>query len=265
MIKNNSSTPSQVSPEALVKELLQAHRELVPRQKGESIPPSYFVVAKLVSNLDTRAWEKICAECLPEGWYTLELSDMSAFVHMANLTVGKRMHSSELVGQMLLASPFLLQTEKEIIRARRATTPLALARFTFGDVSTANTEHATHILHDAVQVHGDICDTLGILDAQNFALILPSAKPFKAQSVVENILDECASQKLRLHAGIAELSRENCNVQCLLKNAGEALQTALQDRVPLRMYKKTAQSLDDTRTLVLSHEKRFLFGGGDEV
>ncbi len=265
MIKNNTSTPSQVTPEALVQELLQAHRELVPRQKGENIPPSYFVVAKLVSNLDTRAWEKICAECLPEGWCTLELSEMSAFVHMANLTVGKRMHSSEVVGQMLLASPFLLQAEKEIIRSRRATTPLALARFTFNKSCATDLEQATHILHDAVQVHGDICDTLGILDAHSFALILPGAKPFKAQSLVENILDECASQKLMLHAGIAEMSRETYNVQCLLENAGDALHTALQDQVPLRMYKKIAKSLDDTSTLVLSHEKRFLFGGGHEV
>ncbi len=265
MTKNNKLSAPHVTAEDLVQELLQAHRELVPQQKGENIPPSYFVVAKLVSNLDTRAWEKICAECLPEGWYTLELSEMSAFVHMANLAADKKLQSSELMGQMLLASPFLLQAEKEIIRAKRGTAPLSMARFAFETTHTIDHHTAKQILREAVQEHAEICDTLGMLDATSFALILPGAKPFKAQSLVENIIDECYGQKLPIYAGIANISPDACNVQNLLENAADALQQAVQDHVPLRMYKKPAKSLDETRTLVLSHEKRFLFGGGDEV
>ncbi len=265
MTRNNKTFTTGVSPEALVEELLRAHRELVPQQKGDSIPPSYFVVAKLVSNLDTRAWEKICAECLPQGWYALELSEMSAFVHMANLTAGKRIQSPELVGQMMLASPFLLQAEKEIIRAKRGGAPLAFVRLGFSPHCSLTLENATHILHDAVQKHCEICDTLGILDTQSFALILPGAKPFKAQSIVESILEHCDHKHLHLHAGIAEMCKNVCNVQTLLENAAEALENALQDQVPLRMFKKSTANFDATRTLVLSHEKRFLFGTGDEV
>ncbi len=265
MTKKIKPSSPPLSAEDLMHELLQAHRELVPQEKGETIPPSYFVVAKLVSNLDTRAWEKICAECLPEGWYTLELNEMSAFVHMANLTTGKRLGSSNLEGQVLMASPFLLQAEKEIIRAKRGTAPLALVRLAFSEGCAFPLERALPILYEAMIEHGDICDTLGVLDTQNYALLLPGAKPFKAQSLVEDILDACAEKQLFLHAGIAHVCPDAKNVQILLENAAEAVHTAQRDNTPLRMYKKPAKSLDETRTLVLSHEKRFLFGGGHEV
>ncbi len=265
MTKKTNPPPLSLSADDLMHELLQAHRELVPQEKGEAIPPSYFVVAKLVSNLDTRAWEKICAESLPEGWYTLELNEMSAFVHMANLTTGKRLGSTGLEGQVLMASPFLLQAEKEIIRARRGSSPLALCRLAFADRAIFPIERALPIIYEAMAEHGDICDTLGVLDAQNYALLLPGAKPFKAQSLVEDILDACAEKHIRLHAGIAHISPDAKNVQILLENAAEAVHEALQTNTSLRMYKKPATSLDETRTLVLSHEKRFLFGGGHEV
>ncbi len=265
MTKNNKKYSTRVTPEALVQELLQAHRELVPQKEGNDIPASYFVVAKLVSNMDTRDWEKICAECLPEGWYALELSEMSAYIHMANLTAGKRLQSPELIGQMLLASPFLLQAEKEVIRAKRGTSPLAFVRFGFAPHSNVCLESATRTLHDAMEKHCEICDTLGILDSDSFALLLPGAKLFRAQSIVESVLETCELHDLHLHAGIAEMCKDVSNVQTLLKHAAEALEKALQDQLPLRIYKKANKSLDDTRTLVLSHEKRFLFGSCDEV
>ncbi len=265
MTKNNDPFFVQVNPKELAKELLQAHRELLPKATDDMTNPSYYVVAKLVSNMNKQSWDKLCAECLPEGWCALELSPTSTFVHMANLTAAKRLHSPELVGQMLLAAPFLKQLEHEILRANRGSSPLALVQFLLPQTVPCDLEKTIKILHHAVQKHGNVCDTLGIIDPQHIGLILPGVKNFKATDLVEKILEECAQQDLVLRAGITVLSDPKSDQQKLIGQAVVALQNAIKDNVSLRMYIKPPASLNETRTLVQSHEKRFLFGGGDEV
>ncbi len=265
MTKSNNSSLIRVKPEELAEELIQAHRTLLLQKKGVEPSPSYFVVAKLVSHMSQENWEKICTECLPDGWCALELSANSAFAHMANLTTAKKLHSPELIGQMLLAAPFLQQLEHEVLRTRRSPSSLALVQFSIADNCPCPLEKAIHIMYEAIQKHGAVCDALGILDPQHAALILPGASTFKAQNLVESILHDCMQQQLSLHAGIAVLTSGDCQRQKLLDNAAIALQNALQENVPMRMYIKSNTSLNETRTLVQSHEKRFLFGGGDEV
>ncbi len=359
MTKKNkhSSLRAPLSGETrkLVEELYTAQRVLMPDEPctpGQD--PTHFVVAKLVSHLDKKAWAELCSltkspifiEALAEDMVAMEsksedemdagevasslLSPRDVLLQSSQKTAQDTEHSSQqdiptkekqnasklhstciqmpssqekiasmleleperlseqlseqFSGQMaghlseleqaapsmqwmrhlLLSASFLRQLKQEISRAKRGAAPLALVRFAIVDESAFSLERATRILHMAIEKHGEDCDTLGVLDIKNFALILPGARSFKAQSIVEDILDECRHNSLTLRAGIAVHTGNECSIQKFLEHAAAALEQALSQKVALFMYKKPHESLEAKRTLVLGHEKRFLFGPIDE-
>ncbi len=242
-------------------ELLATQRELVMRSNKDTA--SCFIIAKLVSNVDKDTWDAVCAKDLPEGWCALELdptlAKTSGYAPHDSTT-----HSAHMVGHLLLAASFFKQLEQENVRAKRSGTSLALVHFGMQNLQD-NLEEATHIIHEALQQHGAGCDTLGILDTQSFALILPGAKAFKAQSIVEDILAFCQQKKLSLRAGIAVHLGSECSVKEFLEHARAALHSAEQEQKNIYVYKKPSQRIDDEQSLVHSHEKLFLFGKSDEV
>ncbi len=276
-------SPLSGETKKLVEELYTAQRVIMPNEPctpGQD--PTYFVVAKLVSHLDKKAWEELCALTRlahiddafalaePEEQREQEEQNSAPGPFEENAifteeTVASKtaFPSPQWMRHLLLSASFLRQLKQEISRARRGDAPLALVRFAM--VNALNLEKATRILYAALDKHGEDCDTLGILDTKNFALILPGARCFKAQSIVEDILDECQHNTLALSAGIAVHTGNECNVQKFLEHAATALEQALTQKAALSMYKKPHESLEAKRTLVLGHEKRFLFGSIDEV
>ncbi len=250
----------------LVEELYTAQRILMPEE--QSMPgqdPTYFVVAKLVSHLNKKAWNELCALTRPTSYdfFSAECFEQKGAVHLSLLK--EVSPSPEWMHHLFLSASFLQQLKEEVSRAKRGGAPLALVRFAIEQHNSFTFEHITRILYDVIEKCGDDCDTLSILDTKNFALILPGAKSFKALSIVEDILDECRHNALSLCAGIAAHTGAECNIQNFLEHAATALEQALTQKVALFIHRKPHESLEAKRTLVQGHEKRFLFGPIDEV
>ncbi len=111
----------------------------------------------------------------------------------------------------------------------------------------------------ALQVHACSCDTFGVYQGE-MLLILPGAKIFAAQNLVEDILFYCRQQGYLICAGIAGNMGAHCSVAGLLEQSASALRDAVEQKVAVRLYRENMHALDARRTLVQSHEKRFLFG-----
>ncbi len=115
------------------------------------------------------------------------------------------------------------------------------------------------LVQNALQIHACSCDTLGVYQGE-MILILPGAKIFAAQNLVEDILFYCKQQGYLLCAGIAGHMGAHCTVSALLEQSVSALNDAVEQKVAVRLYRENMHALDARRTLVQSHEKRFLFG-----
>ena len=88
---------------------------------------------------------------------------------------------------------------------------------------------------------------------------------FSAQTITENILHRCEQSGIDCAAGIAgaELPEKVC-AETLLQQATAALRQVLaQQDGKINVYREQAEKLSQRKTLVHSHEKRFLFSGGE--
>ena len=164
-----------------------------------------------------------------------------------------------LVADIFVDLPFFEQLEREVIRAVRGSTSLAVARFAIKNTKLSINE-ATSIIHQALKENGAACDSLGVLDDKNFAIVFPCTKIFKAQNMVEDILESCSKQSAYLYAGIAVLMGDKCSSKTLLDYAHKALEDAMEEQKNFCVYSVPIQ--DTQKNLVQTHEKRFLFGGG---
>ncbi len=124
---------------------------------------------------------------------------------------------------------------------------------------SAITNRLLPVVRMALRLHASSCDTIGIYQGR-LVLILPGAKIFTAQNLVEDILHYCKQEGYMLCAGITGHTGLHCTAQGLLEQSASALQDAIEQKVAVRLYKENLLVLDARRTLVQSHEKRFLFG-----
>lgn len=149
-----------------------------------------------------------------------------------------------------------LDRELELLRERLGAAPLALALFRMPD----NALQSRGLLA-AIQEHMLSCDSLGWLDEGRYALVLHGAGVFKAQALVERILQ--AVPNLAQAVGIACCTGDAASTAILPQQAYQALQDALNAGVAVRVYRAPAHPLSERKTLVHSNEKRFLFSGGE--
>ncbi len=234
----------------LIQELINVHKRLSP--KSEHGGP-YFVLARLMQGMDKKAWTELCAKAEPTSWCALEVHDNPPSVQIAQLSTD----TAATLTDNLLTANFMKQLEKEVARACRSNAPLAVVRFNIVQ-DKANPNHdLNNILQKSLQQYTSICDFLGGINQEEFALILPGAKIFKAQNIVEDIIQFCTKQGLILKAGIASCAGKACQAKTLFKQAELALLEAQNQSA--NIYKDPDVDLD--ATLVHSHEKRFLFGG----
>ncbi len=284
MTKATKQSSTFTCARALLDELKMTHMHLSSAndasRQGEK---SLFVVARLIADMDRYMWEEFCKKAPSAGWCALEVCLQNGettvpFTHVNPLQnmctdMGSSQSETDSLTQALLTTSFMTQLEQEVQRARRGNAPLSLAYFTLatdtpkhmqvnnGGVDGKTLAHIFPVVYTAVQKCAESCDTLGSIGAHHLGLILPGAKVFTAQNLVEDVLSNCAAEGLKLKAGIATSLGIECEAISLLEQASMALEDAIQNKRYVSAYKAPVQTLDTRSTLVQSHEKRFLFGG----
>jgi len=164
----------------------------------------------------------------------------------------------------LTGPEFQRELEKESLRAKRGRCSLSLALFapTFPDAR--NKEANARELIRCIESHASPCDSLGLLPKMRYALVLPGAGIFKAQTLTEHILQSIERSGFDCTAGIASTELpENACAETLLQQALAALRQIRDQNSKIRVYREQAEELSLRKTLVHSHEKRFLFSGGE--
>lgn len=158
------------------------------------------------------------------------------------------------------AAAFRLELEAESVRAGRGRCPLSLVLLMLTDsAAPAGIEALLRCLKAA----SSPCDTLGLLSETLYALILPGVGTFKAQSVTEGILRNMEEAGHACAAGIAGTEGdENASAEKLEREAHAAVRRGGKQPGKAVVYREAPEALSIRKTLVHSHEKRFLFSGG---
>ena len=166
--------------------------------------------------------------------------------------------------RLLKGPDFRHELEMESLRARRGRCPLSLVLFApkFQDKDSKETE-TRELLH-CIEHHASPCDSLGLLPKMRYALVLPGAGIFRAQNITENILQHFENSGYSCTAGIAGAENpEDASAETLLQQAVAALHQLQEQNGKIRVYHEQVETLSLRKTLVHSHEKRFLFSGGE--
>jgi len=165
----------------------------------------------------------------------------------------------------LTGSDFRHELEMESLRARRGRCPLSLVLFAPVCRDARGSEADAEELLRCIELHASPCDSLGLLPEMRYALVLPGAGVFRAQTVAENILRSFAHTGRTCAVGIAGTEDpENICADTLLQRADAALRHIPDQAADtIRVYREQADVLSLRKTLVHSHEKRFLFSGGE--
>ncbi len=242
----------QIDINHMIQELMDMHKLLYPKSTKAS---SAFVLARLLPHMDAKAWAELGNAALHKGWCTFKLDNNIPTIQTpAPITTGVNIQDN--LTESLLKADFTQHLEAEVARSMRASSPIALIHFAYND--SKSLKDAAQALQNAVYEYGCPCDIVGAISKKRLGLILPGAKIFKAQNVVEDIIEFCAQEGFALKAGIAHGVDKVCS-STFMEQADLALQDAIKKGQDVHIFKKNEASID--ATLVQSHEKRFLFGG----
>ena len=164
----------------------------------------------------------------------------------------------------LASAEFRHALEMESLRAQRGRCPLSLVLFSPAFRDGNCRERDARELLRCIELHTSPCDSLGLLPEMRYALALPGAGIFKARAVAESILQSFAGAGHDCTAGIAGTEApENICAEMLLQQADAALRRIPDQAAKISVYRDRAEALSLRKTLVHSHEKRFLFSGGE--
>jgi len=164
----------------------------------------------------------------------------------------------------LAGAEFRRELERESLRAKRGRCPLSLVLFAPKFPDARSKEANARALLRCIEPHTSPCDSLGLLPEMRYALVLPGAGVFSAQNIAAGILQGCEQSGILCTAGIAgaELP-ENACAETLLQQAVAALRQSREQGCAVAVHREEADTLALRKTLVHSHEKRFLFSGGE--
>jgi hypothetical protein len=166
--------------------------------------------------------------------------------------------------RLLSGTDFQHELKMESLRAKRGHCPLSLVLFAPKFQDANNKEADARELLRCIEIHASPCDSLGILPQVRYALVLPGAGIFRAQTITENILQRFEKSRHTCTAGIASAEiPENACAETLLQQAITALSQIPVQEGRISVYREQTQALSLRKTLVHSHEKRFLFSGGE--
>ncbi|MDR2696544.1 MAG: hypothetical protein LBC79_09235 [Deltaproteobacteria bacterium] len=163
----------------------------------------------------------------------------------------------------LAAADFRRELESESLRAKRGRCPLSLVLFAPKFRNADNAPDTRQLLR-RIEEHASPCDSLGLLPKMRYALVLPGAGVFRAQNIAASILQGLDDAGFDCMAGIASVEiPENACAGTLLQQAAAALGHIRDQDGKINVYREQGESLSLRKTLVHSHEKRFLFSGGE--
>ncbi len=234
----------------LIQELMTVHERVTSKATPKG---PFFILARLVHGMDKKSWTELCAKSSHTNWCALEVHNNPPSLQVAKLPIET---NDELTDNLLIAH-FMKQLEREVARTIRSNAPLAVVCFTVLKQNKNTSNNSIDILLKAIEQNTNICDFFGGISQDEFGLILPGAKSFKAQNVAEDIIDFCTKQGLSIRAGIASCTGKTCQSTTLFQQAQQAAQNM--QNTGAQVFKNPSIDLD--ATLVHSHEKRFLFGG----
>lgn len=184
------------------------------------------------------------------------------------------------VTAMLARKDFLPRLEQEIRRASAPSRPLALALFEINDMDGMKRACAEVLLRTLCSRLWDSAqkeDTLGRLDDNLLAFILPGSGHFHALALTESVVNDVWIQysglglePFTLKASVAapdirEAARTGAaddvmdRARLALTLASSAPEAQVRERV--KLYRKDDVP-EERETLVLANEKQFLFFGG---
>ena len=164
----------------------------------------------------------------------------------------------------LAGSDFQHELEMESLRAKRGRCPLSLVLFAPKSQNADNKKPDVQELLHCIEMYISPCDSLGLLPEMRYVLVLPGAGVLKAQNIAESILRDLEKAGHNYTAGIAsaELPENTC-AETLLQQAITALRQIQDQDGKISVYRAQTEALSLRKTLVHSHEKRFLFSGGE--
>jgi hypothetical protein len=164
----------------------------------------------------------------------------------------------------LAGADFQRELERESLRAKRGRCPLSLVLFAPKFQDARSKEANARELLRCIESQASPCDSLGLLPEMRYALVLPGAGVFSAQNIAAGILQSFAPSGNTCTAGIASAELpENACAETLLQQAIAALRQNREEEGAISVYREQAEKLSLHKTLVHSHEKRFLFSGGE--
>ncbi len=245
----------QIDIDHIIQELMDMHRQLYSKDTTSSA----FVLARLMPSMNQEAWTTLCDKVPSVGWCALEINNNVPTIQ-APMPVCMASNAGEMLAASLLSAAFMQYLEAEVARCTRTNSSLSLVHFAQVTSPKKSFKDTTFILQKAVHKFGGSCDVMGPIDKEHIALILPGAKVFKAQNMVEDVVEFCKNEGLLLKGGIAE-GAGKYSAKTLMEQANIALKEALEHSQAVRIYQKAGANMD--ATLVQSHEKRFLFSGSE--
>ncbi|MCL1986263.1 MAG: hypothetical protein FWG59_07435 [Betaproteobacteria bacterium] len=152
----------------------------------------------------------------------------------------------------------------EVLRAKRGRCPLSLVIFVLEFRNKNNKDVEERELIRCIGDYASPCDSLGLLPKRRYALLLPGAEIFRARNIAEHILQRFENSGCNCTAGIASAKLpENAHAETLLQQAITTLRQNQHQSGKVSVYHEQADVLSLHKTLVHSHEKRFLFSGGE--
>ncbi len=230
----------------LEQELLRLHRTSKPSGKHVGI-----AIARLLSGMDMEDWQQI-APTLP-AWCAVEIDKEACALSWQKVADPPL----PLISALALA-PFMRQVEKELLRARRGLFPVTLLV-----CGIQNKKQRSRRLLSLIRKYMASCDSIGLLQKAQYALLLPASSIAKARSIAEAIRTDCLMYT-KLHSCVAGIASSCSGDMCandLLCNALHAFESAHASKLPI-CSQSPKQKAAHNDALVDIQEKRFLFSGG---
>ena len=248
---------------------------------GDARSRETMLVMRLVHGLSKQRWQEFCHQFPLSQWCALPVPEAMTTACVADLRPDVQSPPPADMPPTSLASAlstelFANQLTRELLRLNRNGGDLSL--LTVGVVPPHDTADEagvqTQALVACLRHCLEGCDSLGVLAQGRLAAILPGVGQLKARRLAERLQlafwGSCTDKAAQAEGaagcavGIVCVSRGgDCDAARLLAKAQSALGSA-QAQAPGHIHLEISSPLDERTTLVHSHEKRFLFFGGDQ-
>lgn len=255
------------------------------RGDEESRSRETMLVMRLVRGLSRQRWQKFCRQFPLSQWCALPVPDAMASARVADLRPDMQAPLSPDMPPTALAGAlntelFTSQLKRELLRLNRNDGDLSLLGVGLlppEDAASAAPEadragnEALEQLAASLRHCLEACDSMGVLRQKRLVALLPGMGQLKVRRLAEQVQQ---SFRRRLSAngktltdcavGLVSVSRGgDCDTSRLLVKTHAALENA-QAQATGHIHQEISSPLDERTTLVHSHEKRFLFFGGDQ-